>query len=371
MKKVVVAGHICIDIAPRFMGKKIDNVSEILLPGKLIQVGDVDIHTGGAVANTGLAMKILGADVSLMGKLGNDEIGDMTMNILKQYNADKGVIISEGESSSYTIVLSMPGIDRIFLHNPGANRTFTDADISDEALEGISLFHFGYPSLMPGLYADEGAGLIRMYEKVKNHGIATSLDLTAIDPESEAGRVDWNEVIKKVLPYVDFFVPSAEELCYCIDRDRFNEWTKRAAGRDMTLFLDPDKDVKPLADKCLEYGAKVVLIKCGVPGMYYLTSPMDRMKELCEKLDMDINDWSNKSGFERSYVPREVVSGTGAGDTTIAAFLTAILNGETLENCLHLAAATGASCVEAVDALSGLKSFDELRKKIADGWEKQ
>jgi len=38
--------------------------------------------------------------------------------------------------------------------------------------------------------------------------------------------------------------------------------------------------------------------------------------------------------------------------------------------CLHLAAATGASCVAAYDALSGLKSFEELKKKIEEGWEK-
>ena len=36
---------------------------------------------------------------------------------------------------------------------------------------------------------------------------------------------------------------------------------------------------------------------------------------------------------------------------------------------MHLAAATGASCVEAYDALSGLKPLSELKVKIAEGWE--
>ena len=52
---------------------------------------------------------------------------------------------------------------------------------------------------------------------------------------------------------------------------------------------------------------------------------------------------------------------------SLAAFL---LEGNTPEMCLHLAAATGASCVAAYDALSGLKSFEELKKKIEEGWEK-
>ena len=39
--------------------------------------------------------------------------------------------------------------------------------------------------------------------------------------------------------------------------------------------------------------------------------------------------------------------------------------------CVRLAAATGASCVTAYDALSGLLSFEELRQKMEAGWEKQ
>lgn len=44
--------------------------------------------------------------------------------------------------------------------------------------------------------------------------------------------------------------------------------------------------------------------------------------------------------------------------------------GYSLEETVQLAAATGASCVTAYDALSGLKSFEELRARIAAGWDK-
>ena len=50
--------------------------------------------------------------------------------------------------------------------------------------------------------------------------------------------------------------------------------------------------------------------------------------------------------------------------------MTAMIQGYPFERCLQLAAATGASCVAAVDALSGLKSFDELAHRIDKGWEK-
>ena len=84
-KKVIAAGHICLDITPVFPDKKVKQLSETLSPGSLIQMGQADVHTGGAVANTGLAMKILGADVTLMGKIGKDAVGDMVYNILKKF----------------------------------------------------------------------------------------------------------------------------------------------------------------------------------------------------------------------------------------------------------------------------------------------
>lgn len=147
-KKVIVAGHICLDITPIFPVGKSKMVSDILKPGKLIEMNAADVHTGGAVANTGLAMKILGADVSLMGKVGNDAFEDMVCSILHKYDAEEGVIRSDKESTSYSVVLAIPGVDRMFLHHPGANYTFCAEDISMKSLQESALFHFGYPPLM-------------------------------------------------------------------------------------------------------------------------------------------------------------------------------------------------------------------------------
>ena len=83
-KKVIVAGHICLDITPVFAGRAAERVEQILSPGKLIQVGNADVHTGGAVANTGLAMKILGNDVSLIGKIGRDQEGKELNKVCKE-----------------------------------------------------------------------------------------------------------------------------------------------------------------------------------------------------------------------------------------------------------------------------------------------
>lgn len=369
-KKVVVAGHTCIDITPRIGGDAAKSLGERLTPGKLLAVGDAAIYTGGTVANTGLAMKLLGNEVYLAGKIGDDAFGDMVEAAFERYGAAEGLIRKKGESTSYTLVLAVPGIDRVFLHHAGANDTFISEDLRDELLSGTTLFHFGYPPLMKKMYEDSGEELFRVLKKAKDAGAVTSLDLAAVDPESEAGKADWKAILERALPVTDIFVPSVEELCYMLDREMFHRISERAGAGDFCELLDPEKDIAPLAEKALELGARLVMIKCGAPGLYLATAGKDAMKPLGESLGLDICDWADRRVFLESYVPERVLSGTGAGDTCIAAFLTAILEGEACEMCLKLAAGEGASTVAAYDALGGLRTLPELKEKIACGWAK-
>lgn len=368
--KVIVAGHICLDVTPVFPGNgRMGNVGEIFQPGRLLHMDGVDIHTGGAVANTGLAMKILGNDVSLIGKIGDDAFGKIVLDMLGAYQAEKDMIVSAQTSTSYSVVLAIPGIDRIFLHDPGANDTFTPEDLDWQMIAQAELFHFGYPPIMKNMYRDGGRELAAMLQKVKELGTAVSLDMAAVDPAAEAGKAGWKEILKAALPYVDFFVPSAEELCAMLDEDLYREWSRRAAGGDMTEILNME-ELHWLGEKVLELGVRVVMIKCGSSGMYFKTAGAERLKELCVSLGLKPEEWAAKEGFEKSFEPEAVLSGTGAGDTSIAAFLTSVMRGEALEEAVQMAAATGACCVAAYDALSGLKPLEQLKEKIRKGWKK-
>ena len=369
-RKVIVAGHICLDVTPTFPPHDSEGIADAIRPGKLVNVGRVDVSTGGLVANTGLAMKYFGCDVRLLGKVGEDPFGNMVADVLSQHGAADGLIRAKGESTSYSIVLAIPGIDRAFLHNPGANDSYSADDVPKSELEDAVLFHFGYPTLMARMYRENGRELTKVMRRAREMGVATSLDLAAVDPQSEAGGQDWDVILRNTLPYVDFFVPSVEELCFMLDRTRYDRWQADANGHDITEVIDIETDVKPLARRCLSYGAKVVLLKCGVRGMYCCSAPSEAISEISPRAGLDAESWGDLDCFEGSYVPEKVLSGTGAGDTSIAAFLTAMLGGEKPEMCLHLAAATGASCVGAYDALSGLRPLGELRQKILDGWEK-
>ena len=370
MKKAIVAGHICIDITPVFPAgvREAKAVSDLLIPGKLINMEKPDIHTGGAVANTGLGMKVLGADVKLLGKVGDDEFGRMILDILGCYGADKDLIIDKASATSYSVVVAIPGIDRIFLHCPGANDTFTSDDIPDDALEDAVLFHFGYPTIMRQMFIEDGKHLKSLFERVWGKGLATSLDMSAVDKDSEAGRADWKKILSNVLPYVDFFTPSFEELCFMLDRDKYEDLLKRSDGGDMTLILDKKRDIEPLADICLKMGTRALLLKCGAGGMYLKTS--SEMKNVGKRLELKAEKWDDFSKFEKSFKIERVLSGTGAGDTSIAAFLTSILEGMGPDASVENAAAAGALCCTAYDAITGLKPLERIREMIDAGWKK-
>ena len=370
-KKVIVAGHSCLDLTPIFPPgtKEVANPGELLAPGKLVQMEGVAINGGGAVSNTGIAMKLLGADVSLLTKTGTDTFGKVLKDIYAGFGVADSVISVEGERTSYTTVIAMPGIDRILLHDPGCNNTFSLEDVKRADLTGVSLFHFGYPPIMERMYLNDGAELVEMLKYVKSQGVAVSMDMAMVDPASKAGQADWLKILTEALPHVDFFVPSVEEICFMLDRPRYEEWSKRAAGGELVNILRKE-DIAPLAEKCMELGTRVLLLKCGAPGLYYKTGSAVMMEKLHELTGINASDWTDREGFENSYLPEKVLSGTGAGDTTIAAFLTAMLEGYSFERCIQLAAAEGASCVEAYGALEGIRSLEELEKRIDSGWTK-
>ena len=172
------------------------------------------------------------------------------------------------------------------------------------------------------------------------------------------------------MPYVDFFVPSAEELCFMLDGERYREWTKRADGRDVTEVIRV-RDVKPLGQMALDMGARVVLIKCGALGIYYRTACKNGIEDMCRQLNLSMEAWKGKEGFEPSFEPDTVVSATGAGDTSIAAFMASVLGEADLKEAVEMAAAEGACCVAAYDALSGLRSLEEMKERIRKGWSKR
>jgi len=363
-KKVMVAGHICLDIAPTFPQTLTGSFDKIFVPGRLIRVKDAVISTGGPVSNTGLTMAKLGLDVVLNCKVGDDAFGSITKKLVGPQRAGAIKTVA-GQNSSYTVVLAIRGIDRMFLHNPGTNDTFGAEDVDYDTAKNCALFHLGYPPLMQRLFENDGAELVEIYRRIKEMGVTTSLDMAFPDPSSAGGEANWEKIIERTLPYVDIFMPSIEETAFMLKRELFERRQGEAAGRDAVLFYRPE-DYTAISDKLLGMGGKIVALKSGIRGYYLRTAAPERIKTVGKACRCDADAWSNRELWACSFKADEFGSATGAGDATIAGFLCAFVRGFSPQDSLQIANAVGWQNVRAIDALSGIEDWLSTLEFVKD-----
>jgi sugar/nucleoside kinase (ribokinase family) len=358
---VIVAGHICLDIIPSFGARA--GAGNPVVPGKLVIIGPPVTATGGTVSNTGLALHRLGVRTMLMGKVGDDLFGRAIIDILRGYGKSlaDGMILVPGEQSSYTVVISPPDIDRCFLHCPGANDTFGAEDIDYKRLAGARLFHFGYPPLMRRMYSDGGRALASIFSRVKKQGLTTSLDMAQPDPLSPAGRADWKTILKRVLPHVDVFLPSIEEILFMIDRPRFDKLNAGKISVDSALLSET-------SERLLGMGCAVIGLKLGENGLYMRsTADRRRLAAMGACAPKDAAAWAGRELLAPCFKVK-VVGTTGSGDCTIAGFLAGLLKGLGPEEVITRAVAVGAFNVEAADATSGIRHWREVERRMAEKW---
>ena len=359
--QVAVAGYVCLDIIPTFDEQQ-GSPASWFQPGKLVSIGTAVTAPGGAVSNTGLALHRLGIPVKLVGKVGTDLFGQ---ELLKQYRLydealAAGMIVSAEEVTSYTIVISPPGTDRFFLHCSGANNSFYAGDVDFNQLTGATIFHFGYPPLMRSMYKDGGAELALLFQRAKATGLTTSLDMSIPDPSSEAARVDWKALLRRVLPHVDIFFPSLDEILFMLDE--LSTQPGEASDQNSGAFLNQ------AAGQLLDMGAAVAVIKLGDQGLYLrTTADKIRLLAMGAAAPQETAQWQGRELLAPCF-QANIVGTTGAGDCAIAGFLAGLLKGLAVEGVLIAATAVGAFNVEGPDATSTIPDWETVQARIQAGW---
>lgn len=348
---ITVAGHICLDIFPSIHSQS--NVNNLLVPGQLNEIGRSSFFTGGVVSNTGQALERLGINTNLIGKVGNDEYSKILLNKLQKESKESTKYMSvSDEDTSYSIVLNFQDTDRIFLHYAGANDTFSSKDIDTESYANSRIFHFGYPPLMFEIRRNNGEELVKILRAAKEKGVITTLDMAMPDPNIKEGDTDWRKLLEHVLPYVDFFTPSLDEIIFMMDKPKYEE-----------LMNNPDKplnqavEIEYIHDMCnqlLKWGTKGVLLKLGDQGLYFKTG--DSVQELKDYFGDNCDMWINREIVSPCF-KTNIKGTTGSGDSTIAGFLLGLFYHFNPEQAITSAVAVGAYCCEAEDALSGIKDW--------------
>lgn len=331
MGKVAVVGHLCVDIRPQL------TEPPTLEPGTLRQVGPATIALGGAVANTGRVLAVLGTPVIGWGAVGSDDLGAIIRSHLGRIPGFAFRPQAVPLGSSYTIVLEPPESDRAFWNYPGSN---AGLDLAAVALDDVDLLHFGYPSLMPGVCADGGAGLVDLFTRANGAGIATSLDLAWIDPLSDAGRVDWAALLGRVLPVTDILCPSYDDLACIFDLPA--PFDARAA--------------EDLIERLLGQGVGVVMVTGGTDGILLGVGEKDRLDRLAS-CGLQPDEWAGARLRVPARALSQVSTTTGAGDAATAGLLSGLRAGLGPRAALEFAAGVAAAVIEqgGTEAFTGLR----------------
>jgi len=216
------------------------------------------------------------------------------------------------------------------------------------------------------MYADDGLELSTIFQRARAQGATTSLDMSLPDISKPSGQANWPLILERVLPYVDVFLPSAEELLLMLRRQRYMELVNTVGQEGMLAALSTD-EIASLAQRTLELGAQIALIKLGNRGLYIRTRA--KFSQLGRGSPADSAAWQNRELWAACFKTR-VVSTAGSGDATIAGFLAGMLRGQTLEGAANSAVGVGACNVEAMDTTSGIRSWEETQARIQAGWEK-
>lgn len=306
MNHLQVVGQLCVDLRPAL------GTTGIAAPGELAVVGPMHLSMGGAVGNCGRVLADLGVRATLSACIGDDELGVLARRLLGTTHALDLEVVDH--ATSYTVVVEPDGQDRSFWHHTGANAAFT----AGCTVAADRVLHFGYPSLVPGTCADDGAPIARLFERARAAGVATSLDLAFVAENSPVRDVDWPALLRNLLPRTDLFCPSWSDLVSCLG-----------------VPADPGREaVAEWADRFRDWGAAAVLITLGDEGSLLRTgSDIDRFAAC----GIDPAAWANVLQWQVPVPVTDVMTTNGAGDAYKAAFLTRLSEGNDPQDCLAFA----------------------------------
>lgn len=295
-----VAGHVCVDLTPSMV------TDGLIRPGAIVEIGELAVAPGGCVGNTGLALRLLGADVRIAAAVGGDPLGRILVDTCEQRGLNTaGMVIIDDLPTSYSVVIQPPMLDRTIWHHVGANAAFDGTQVD---LAGCDLVHLGYPSLLPSLLVDGGTPLVRWLERWHDEGATTSIDLAVIDPASSVAVLDWRQLITEISPLVDVLSPSLDDL-----RTAF------------ALVEEPSIELATrLAEELVEAGVAVVAISAGSLGLTIAAAGAERLRRSGRILAPIADAWANARVHVDAQRIDQPVRTNGAGDVSTAALIRAM-----------------------------------------------
>lgn len=267
---------------------------------------------GGSAANTISCTAIFGMPSSFIGKIGDDELGNLFKSDQEQYGIHTTLLKSEHSSGRSMVFVSGGNAERTFAVYLGAALDLVPEDLKPEYFKGYDYFH------IEGYLVQNQALIRRAVELAHDAGCIISLDMASYNVV-ESNNAFLHDIVEK---YVDIVFANETE------------------ARAFTKLSDPRAALDAIAGMC-----DTAIVKVGKDGSWV------------------------KRGEEVHYIPvwpADTVDATGAGDTYAAGFLFAHSHGMPLDVCGKVGSIIAAKVVEVVGTKIDIPRWRAAKAEIRE-----
>jgi sugar/nucleoside kinase (ribokinase family) len=303
---VAVVGEINPDLILDGLPRELAEDREMLATGCTLTLG-------GSSSILAHNLALLGTSVTFSARVGDDSFADMCLSELVRagVNVDRVVRASGGSGTGVTVILPLTQTRRI-LTFPGAMSELSLDDLDLDFIARASHFHLSSLFLHRKLFPD----IPWLFQQMKLRGLTTSLD-TNDDPEDR-----WQGVVERILPYVDVFFGTEEDL------------RKIAGMEEAEEFLAPR--------------VPVLAVKRGARGA---------------------SAYSAGRRYDSPALRLDAVDAVGAGDTFDAGFLHQWLRRSPLEQCLAYGNVAGGLSVTRVGGTTAFRDLVHRQSFFERHWQ--
>ena len=285
-------------------------ITQMPLPGEPIITDNITVLPGGNSLNTAVALRKMGDQVMIGGSIGDDALGSLLLQHLKELGLDvRGVMAEKGKSTASTIILRVHGEDRRYIMNLGVGADFTGEYLSHDLLpENGVVLAGGYLKL--ATWDDEH--LKEFFKSAQDKGNKTVLNVCLVH------NSDTNpERVLPLLKYVDVFLPNEDE----------------------ARAITGENDIDMQAKRLLASGAKTVIITKGDKGLF-------------------ADDGHSRT--EMGIYKVNIVDPSGCGDCFTAGLIAGLRRSWDIIPMLKFGSASGALSATALGCTTGIPSFSEI-----------
>ena len=283
----------------------IDNViyTKVMPSGGITTEGESFLsNIGGKGANQACAAFFLGADVRYYGAIGKDDNGKRIKNFLADIGMEEHLMELDTSTGVASITLDINTGENYILCVPGANKMISKEDIRsiEDKIKACDILLIQLETPMEAV--------LEALKIAKANGLTTILN-----------PAPCNKLPEEIYQYCDFFIPNEHELDTYVEH-RFDTYEEKAKYM-------------------LSKGLKHVIVTLGSKGSLYVS------KEKVVHI-----------------APHKVhaVDTTGAGDSYLGAFATALAEGKEIEEGMNFASKCSSITVTKKGAISSLPHKEDL-----------